>query len=53
MKIPMIISSVRGTAFMFGYPRHNTGNLEVDVVSFLSHREGGAMVHPQRGKCER
>jgi hypothetical protein len=31
--------------FVFGYPKHNTGNLEVEVVSFLSHREGRAMVH--------
>jgi hypothetical protein len=37
---------------LYGYPRHNTGNLEVEVVSFLSHREGGAMVHPQHGKYD-
>jgi hypothetical protein len=37
---------------MSGYSRHNTGNLEVELVSFLTHREGGAMVHPQHGKCD-
>ena len=37
---------------MFGYPRHNIGNLKVEIDAFLSHREGEAMVHPQHGKCE-
>jgi hypothetical protein len=37
MKIPTIICE--RTMFISGYPRHNTGNLEVEVVSFLSHRE--------------
>jgi hypothetical protein len=39
--------------FVLGNSRHDIGNLEVEVVSFLSHREGGAMVHPQHGECER
>jgi hypothetical protein len=34
MKIPTIICE--RTMFISGYPRHNTGNLEVEVVSFLS-----------------
>jgi hypothetical protein len=38
---------------MSGYPRHDIENHEVEVVCFLSHREGGAMVHPQCGKYER
>jgi hypothetical protein len=30
---------------MLGNPRHDTGNLVVEVVSFLYYRYGGAMVH--------
>jgi hypothetical protein len=39
--------------FVLGNPRHDIGNLAVEVVSFLSHREGRAMVHPHDGEYER
>jgi hypothetical protein len=39
--------------FVLGNSRHDIENLEVEVVSFLSHREGGAMVHSQHGEFER
>jgi hypothetical protein len=32
-----------------GYPRHDTENREVQVVSFLYYRESGAMVHSHVG----
>jgi hypothetical protein len=37
---------------MLGNPRHDTRNLAVEVVSFLSHREGGALVHPDDREYE-
>jgi hypothetical protein len=49
MKIPVTICKNSRAVFVSGYPRHNTENIEVEVVSFISHRAGGAMVHPQRG----
>jgi len=36
-----------------GNPRHDTGGRAVEVISFLSYREGGAMVHPHDRKYER
>jgi hypothetical protein len=46
MKIPTIIYENSRNYVRSGYPRHNIGNLEVEVVSFLSHIEGKAMVNP-------
>ena len=34
--------------FVLGNTMHITGNLEVEVVPFLSRGEGGTMVHSQR-----
>ena len=53
MKIPAIIESVRGTVFKLGNPRHDIGGHAVEVVYFLSHREGGAMVHPHDREYDR
>ena len=39
--------------FELGKPRHDIGGLAVEVVSFLSHIEGRAMVHPHNRKYER
>jgi hypothetical protein len=36
--------------FRLGNPRHDTGNLAVKIVFFLSHREGDALVHPHDRK---
>jgi hypothetical protein len=44
---------VRGTVLVLGNPRYDTENLEVEVVPFLSHGEGGIMVHSQCEECER
>jgi hypothetical protein len=38
---------------MLGNPRHDIGNFAVEVVSFLSHRERGAMVHLHDREYER
>jgi hypothetical protein len=38
---------------VLGNPRHDTENFVVEVVSFLSHREGGAMVHLHDKEYER
>ena len=38
--------------FELGYPRHDTGSLAVEIVPFLSHGEGGTMVHPHDRKYE-
>ena len=38
--------------FGLGNSRHDTGNLAMEVVSFLSHGEGGTMVHPHDRKYE-
>jgi hypothetical protein len=38
---------------VLGNPKHDTGNLTVKVDFFLSHREGGAMVHPHDREYER
>jgi hypothetical protein len=39
--------------FKFGNPRHDIGSFAVEIVSFLSHGEGGEMVHPYDRKYER
>ena len=39
--------------FELGTPRHDTGGLVVEIVSFLSHREDRAMVHPHDRKYVR
>jgi hypothetical protein len=31
--------------FTLGYPRNNAGNLEMEVVSFLSHGKSETIVH--------
>ena len=38
--------------FELGNPRHDIGGLVVEVVSFLSHGEGGTMVHPYDRKYD-
>jgi hypothetical protein len=39
--------------FILGYPRNDAGNLEMKVVSFLSHRDSETMVHPFGREHER
>jgi len=39
--------------FELGSPRHDIGSLVVEVVSFLSHRERGAMVYLHGREYER
>ena len=39
--------------FELGSSRHDIGSLAVEIVSFLSHREGGAMVHPHDREYDR
>jgi hypothetical protein len=53
MKIPPSFVRVRGAMFVLDNPRNDIGNLEVEVVPFLSRREGGAMVQSQCEECER
>lgn len=36
-----------------GNPRHDTESLVVEIVSLLSYRDGGAMVHLHDRKYER
>ena len=45
--------SIRGTMFGLGNSRHDAGGRAVEVVSFLSQREGKAMVHPHDRKYVR
>jgi hypothetical protein len=39
--------------FILGCPRNDEGNLEMEVVSFLSHEESEIMVHPFGREHER
>jgi len=39
--------------FELGNPRRDTRDLAVEIVSFLSHREDGTMVHPHDRKYVR
>ena len=54
MKIPMIyhLQEFEELVFMLGNPRHDTG-LVMEIVSFLSYKKGGAVVHLHDTEYER
>jgi hypothetical protein len=39
--------------FILGYPRNDVGNLDMEAVSFLSHRDSKIMAHPFGREHER